>query len=1107
MARFLLISLVLVAALIVGTNASNCQKCKGKNEEWKSCGACDSTCRNKHVVCPKICKQPGSCGCKTGYVRNSRRICIKEKNCPKPRICGKNEVFYRCGACDQGCNYLAKCSTKCRKGSCGCKKGYVRNENKICIKKQNCPKVCGINEEYMPCGACDQGCDYAVECIQGCREGACGCKSGYLRSNGTCVLSENCPKTPTCGPNQEIKHCGACDGTCKVPNPACTFDCRPPECGCIKGYVKSSGKCILLKNCPKTPTCGPNEELKGCGACDGTCGEKDVICTADCRPPECGCKSGYVRSNGKCILYEKCPKPPTCGPNEEIKECGACDGTCKKKDVACTLQCRQPECGCKSGYVRSNGKCILYEKCPNTPTCGPNEEMKECGACDGTCKEKDVACTLQCRQPECGCKSGYVRNNGICILYEKCPKTPTCGPNEEIKHCGACDGTCKNPSPACTKECRPPECGCMKGYVKNNGKCILLKSCPKTPTCGPNEELKECGACDGTCGQKDVSCTLQCREPECGCKSGYVRNNGTCILYKSCPKNPICGQNEEFYPCGSCDQGCNYAARCTSECRKGSCGCKKGYVRNDKRICIPQKSCPKACGINEEYMPCGACDQGCDYAVDCIQGCRKGACGCKSGYVRSNGTCILSEDCPQSPSCGQYEELKPCGACDGTCKEPSVACTAECRQPECGCMKGYVRNNGKCILLKNCPKPPTCGPNQEIKHCGACDGTCKVPNPACTFDCRPPECGCIKGYVKSSGKCILLKNCPKTPTCGPNEEIKGCGACDGTCGEKDVICTADCRPPECGCKSGYVRNNGTCILYKSCPKTPICGPNEVLRPCGACDGTCKEKDVACTLQCRQPECGCKSGYVRSNGKCILYEKCPKTPTCGPNEEMKECGACDGTCKEKDVACTLQCRQPECGCKSGYVRSNGKCILYEKCPKPPTCGPNEEIKECGACDGTCKEKDVACTLQCREPECGCKSGYVRNNGKCILYNKCPKTPTCGPNEEIKVCGACDNTCEERNMMCTMDCRPPECGCMKGYVRNNSTCISPDCCPENSTCGLYEELKPCGACDGTCKKPHPICTKICRPPQCGCMKGYVRNNKMCVPMSECPIKYYK
>ncbi|CAD6231871.1 GSCOCG00001628001-RA-CDS [Cotesia congregata] len=111
MARFLLISLVLVAALIVGTNASNCQKCKGKNEEWKSCGACDSTCRNKHVVCPKICKQPGSCGCKTGYVRNSRRICIKEKNCPKPRICGKNEVFYRCGACDQGCNYLAKCST------------------------------------------------------------------------------------------------------------------------------------------------------------------------------------------------------------------------------------------------------------------------------------------------------------------------------------------------------------------------------------------------------------------------------------------------------------------------------------------------------------------------------------------------------------------------------------------------------------------------------------------------------------------------------------------------------------------------------------------------------------------------------------------------------------------------------------------------------------------------------------------------------------------------------------------------------------------------------------------------------------------------------------
>ncbi|CAG5106900.1 Similar to Trypsin inhibitor (Ascaris suum) [Cotesia congregata] len=54
--------------------------------------------------------------------------------------------------------------------------------------------------------------------------------------------------------------------------------------------------------------------------------------------------------------------------------------------------------------------------------------------------------------------------------------------------------------------------------------------------------------------------------------------------------------------------------------------------------------------------------------------------------------------------------------------------------------------------------------------------------------------------------------------------------------------------------------------------------------------------------------------------------------------------------------------------------------------------------------------------------------------------------CGPNEEIKGCGACDNTCKERNMMCTMDCRPPECGCKKGFYRNDDRkCVSLSQCP--------------------------------------------------------------
>nr|ABY26681.1 VP5.1 [Lychas mucronatus] len=53
-----------------------------------------------------------------------------------------------------------------------------------------------------------------------------------------------------------------------------------------------------------------------------------------------------------------------------------------------------------------------------------------------------------------------------------------------------------------------------------------------------------------------------------------------------------------------------------------------------------------------------------------------------------------------------------------------------------------------------------CGPNEEIKPCGPCDGTCRNPNPICTQDCRPPACGCVRGTVRGpSGLCIPLRFC------------------------------------------------------------------------------------------------------------------------------------------------------------------------------------------------------------------------------------------------------------------------------------------------------------------------------------------------------------
>merc|ERR1719263_123592 len=46
-----------------------------------------------------------------------------------------------------------------------------------------------------------------------------------------------------------------------------------------------------------------------------------------------------------------------------------------------------------------------------------------------------------------------------------------------------------------------------------------------------------CGTCDGTCDRPHVSCTMDCRAGGCGCKWGYVRDErNKCIPLESCPR-------------------------------------------------------------------------------------------------------------------------------------------------------------------------------------------------------------------------------------------------------------------------------------------------------------------------------------------------------------------------------------------------------------------------------------------------------------------------------------------------------------------------------------------------------------------------------------------
>ncbi|KHJ84138.1 trypsin Inhibitor like cysteine rich domain protein, partial [Oesophagostomum dentatum] len=161
----------------------------------------------------------------------------------------------------------------------------------------------------------------------------------------------------------------------------------------------------------------------------------------------------------------------------------------------CTEQC-VIGCQCKSGFYRNDknvcvSNCgegslhlfILGGKPPKPKKCPRNEEYKECGtACEPSCKNPNPQiCTLQC-VIGCQCKKGFFRNDkGVCVA-DCGGKEKPCGENEERKKCGtACEPSCSNPSPVCTKQCILNVCQCKPGYTRDDAtnKCISYDSCPK----------------------------------------------------------------------------------------------------------------------------------------------------------------------------------------------------------------------------------------------------------------------------------------------------------------------------------------------------------------------------------------------------------------------------------------------------------------------------------------------------------------------------------------------------------------------------------------------------------------------------------------------------
>ncbi|KAI8889839.1 TIL-domain-containing protein [Backusella circina FSU 941] len=475
----------------------------------------------------------------------------------------------------------------------------------------------------------------------------------------------------------------------------------------------------------------------------------------------------------------------------------------------------------------------------------------------------------------------------------------------------------------------------------------------------------------------------------------------------------------------------------------------------------------------------------------CIPG-----CACADGYVKnSDGKCVRQEDCPypykpfleldplENPTCSPNEEYRMCKGCDQTCDNlgKPVICIYECT-PGCACKDGYVRQDGKCIQQVQCPIPIP--PNDFHLLPDA--------TPYTPLDTGYPPTGTIPG---SSEKCPI------------NEVFSQCKACDQGCPDIDppVRCTKDCRPG-CSCKEGYVRSNGICISAFQCPQidpmpfkpihnlpepqqmdndcnddAPSCPAHQHFTDCLPCNESCPGfgSDI-CPRICRSG-CACDPGFSRTEdgSRCIPTIQCPQI------DPFPEAPQVDDTCHVEEPPVEIPLDVP---------------------PKSvqPMCAANEEFTECGTCEPTCSSlKEPTVCLGVCIVGCQCKSGYVREGGKCIPDYQCSVRdhPAPFPVEYYPVGppAIVDEPCQDDDELVPIN--PPTIVDEPCQDDDESVPINPpttvvDYCPAN------EHFVECTPCNEKCPGfGSDICPFVCQS-GCACDSGFSRMEGKCIRTTQCP-----
>ncbi|CAI5451152.1 unnamed protein product [Caenorhabditis angaria] len=816
-------------------------------------------------------------------------FCQAQLSLTRSDDCGDNETYQTCGsACEPSCDTPnpSFCTLQCVIG-CQCDTGYVRNSKKACVKYEQCTETsassnssattspnlgqvlgsttspsfnCAANETYSDCHSpCTEakcptsGTTEAVACITMCMQG-CACKSGYVRNNqGECVLSEDC-------------------GVVAQSNPCETVDCRS---GMICETQNGKPICVQVK--PTAANCAAVLCMNGYN-CVTRLGKARCVRAAmdipsiTCRNVRCGTSGGCAMvepagcSGSDCVAQPMCIESNPC----HHTKCTALT-ECVLKQVTCIMTPCNPiaECVPKKASISRQKRNRFSDDF--LPKCPENESMVSCkNACsEEVCNQKErFMCTQECSYAGCACSSGFYRHpngkfeqeedqqssviNGTSCAMVRCSSETEC---EEIESCDD-SGSCSTKA-SCVKrvELNSTISGCETITCPVGETCqqitvnCLVAPCPPVVTClsdNYNSTDVPTQGCDVVQCESDEVCqedAVECEDETCPVRIScvkYVEVNTTSTTISTCSTNETFSQCTN--PCSESKCIINTDFICNRMCVAG-CTCETGYKRNTTGHCVLSDDCPivveatlnsTTCGVNETLTECyNSCSEekcaGIPSFAQCTTHCRVG-CGCSDGYARSNdGKCYKELDCPDNQICGKNEDYR-CEGCDATCSNLYPKCDTKNCTKSCQCAKGFVRINGNCVTFKKCSSLTTnnitCLATEKYTDClPKCWMSC-TGNQECDSEIDENVCtaGCVcrdKYKKDTNGECVHNRHCYKSTDCVDNEEWVKCKDTDLTCatflGSTTKAPTHDSCNSGCACVDNYARNaNGTCVPTSEC---------------------------------------------------------------------------------------------------------------------------------------------------------------------------------------------------------------------------------------------------------------------------------------------------